>query len=77
MNELSEKIHIQYLQEEIEKMQKTAKGLKKMIDEKAPIKDSELIDSLQNIRLITLNSIEHKQRELKDIYNKGLDEENN
>ena len=34
MNELTEKIQIQYMKEEIEKMLKTAKGLKKMIDEK-------------------------------------------
>jgi anion-transporting ArsA/GET3 family ATPase len=77
MNELTEKIQIQYLQEEIEKMLKTAKGLKKMIDEKDPKKNRELIDSLQKIRKITLNSIEHKQRELKQLYNKNIDEENN
>jgi len=40
-------------------------------------KDRDLIDSLQKIRKTTLNSIEHKQRELKQLYNKKIEEENN
>jgi hypothetical protein len=36
MDELTEKINMHYLQEEIEKMEKTAKGLEQMINEKDP-----------------------------------------
>lgn len=77
VNELSEEIYIKYLSEEIEKMQKTAKGLEKMIDEKDPDKDYELIDSLKNIRLTTINSIANKQRELEQLYTKIMSENNN
>jgi hypothetical protein len=77
MDELTEKIHIQYLEEEIKKMQKTASGLKKMIDKKDPKKDVELIDSLQNIRSTTIKNIKEKQRELEEHYNKYVQEENN
>jgi hypothetical protein len=77
MDELTEKIHLQYLEEEIKKMQKTASGLKKMIDKKDPKKDVELIDSLQKIRLTTIKNIEEKQRELEQLYNEYVEEENN
>jgi hypothetical protein len=77
MNELKEKIHIQYLQEEIYKMQKTANCLKKMIDDKDPERDQDLINSLKTMRSTTLNSIENKQRELKNFYNNKINSNNN
>jgi hypothetical protein len=77
MDELAEKIHIQYLREEIEKMQKTAKELEKMIDKKDPIKDDDLIEILQKIRSTTLDNIENKKSELNEIYNKNMKIDNN
>ena len=77
MDELSEKIHIKYLQEEIVKMQKTAKGLEKMIDKKDRQKDNDLIEMLQKLHLTTINNIENKKRTLKKLYNKEIEIDNN
>lgn len=77
MDELTEKIHIKYLQEEIVKMQKTAKGLEKMIDKKDPKKDNDLIEMLQKLHLTTINNIENKKRMLKELYNKEIEIDNN
>jgi hypothetical protein len=77
MDELIGKIHIQYLQEEILKMQNTAKGLEKIIDKKDPIKDDDLIKTLDEIRLNTIDVIEKKKKELKNLYLKQQDINNN
>jgi hypothetical protein len=77
MDRITEKIHMQYLKAEIVKMQKTAKGLGGMIDEKDPIKDDELIDILQKIRSNTLDNIENKKRELQEFYNIKVEIDNN
>lgn len=77
MDRITEKIHMQYLKEEIVKMQKTAKGLEEMIDKKDPKKDDELIDILQKIRSNTLDNIENKERELQEFYNKKVEIDNN
>jgi hypothetical protein len=72
-----ERIHMQYLQEEIIKMQKTAKGLTQMINEKDPEKDDDLIKSLKQLRSTTLDNIENKEKELEEIYNKKVEIDNN
>jgi len=77
MDAFTEKIHRQYLIQEINKMQKTAKGLEKMIEEKEPCKDDDLIDVLQNLHLNTIENIKKKKRELKNLYNIDLEINNN
>jgi hypothetical protein len=77
LNELTEELHLQHLQEKIEKMQKTASGLKKMIDEKDPDKDYELIDSLKNLHLTTINNINQELKKLAQLYNKMVSKNNN
>jgi hypothetical protein len=77
MDELIEKIHIQYLQGEILKMKNTVVGLEEMIDEKDSIKDNDLIEMLKKIRSTTLDNIEKKKRELKNLYPEKVEIDNN
>jgi hypothetical protein len=76
MDKFTEKIHMEYLQEEIVKMQKTAEGLQKMINKKDLIEDDDLIETLQKLRFTTLNNIKNKEEKLKEIYNKKMKIEN-
>jgi len=76
MIEEIDKIFMDYLQVEIERMQKTAKVLEKMIDDKYPEKDDDLIETLRNIRSTTLKNIDDKKRELKCLYNKKSETDN-
>jgi hypothetical protein len=73
----NEKIVTDYIKTEIEKMQKTAEGLEKMINDKDSQKDDELIESLQDIRLTTLKNIIDKKRKLKCLYNKKIESNRN
>ena len=77
MDKLTEKIHMQYLQAEIMKMQKTFEDLDKMIDESKQNKDSELVETLQDLQKITFDTIEHKKEELKKLYNIEIKADNN
>jgi hypothetical protein len=70
-------IVMDYLQTEIEKMQKTVEGLDKMIKSKDPQKDNDLIKSLRDIRLTTLKNIEDKKRKLKCLYNNKIESDHN
>ena len=72
----SENIILDYLQKEIEKMEKTVKGLEKMIHEKDPEKDSELIKDLCNIQSITMKNIDIKKKKLNYLYNKEIETDN-
>ena len=77
MDAFTEKIHKQYLIEEINKMQKTAKSLKKMMVETDPIKDDDLIVVLHRLHLNAIENIKSKKRELKNLYNIDLEINNN
>lgn len=75
MHKQIENIHMKYLEAEIIKMQKTAEGLEKMLEEKK--KDTDFVNTLQKIHLTTLKNIENKKRELKTLYDKEVEVENN
>ena len=77
MDELTAKIHMQYLEEEIFKMEKTAKGIKKMISNNYKKNNDDLVHTLQKLHKTTLKNIKNKKKELKDRYNKEIENENN
>lgn len=71
MDEFTEKIHINYLKQEIYKMQKTAEDLSKMI-ENDKNGDNELKESLESLRRNTIEHLEIKKRELNAMYDMKL-----
>jgi hypothetical protein len=77
MDRTAIQIHMNYLHEEIGKMQKTAKGLKKMIDEQDPIQEDDVIETLQHLRATTLACIEKKKDEPNELYTKKVELDNN
>jgi hypothetical protein len=77
MNVERSRIVMDYLQIEIEKMQKTAQGLEKMINNKDLKKDNELIESLQEIRSTTLKTIDDKKKKLAVLYNTNIHSDQN
>lgn len=77
MEELTENIHIQYLKEEIIKMQKTSKCLQEMIAKKDPEKDDELIQILDRIHSTTMDTIKNKEKKLKQLYDRAVETDNN
>jgi len=77
MDDFERKIQLQYLEEEIKKMKKTEKGLRKMMKDEGIKEDDELIKTLENIHSTTLSSIENKKRELKKMYNQKIHVDNN
>ena len=65
-----------YIQKEIEKMQKTVEGLQTMIEQQDPKKDAELINDLRKSQSITLKNIDSKKEELHTLYNKDIEQNN-
>jgi len=65
-----------YIQKEIEKMQKTVEGLQTMIEKQDPKKDAELINDLRKSQSITLKNIDSKKEELQTLYNKDIEQNN-
>jgi predicted patatin/cPLA2 family phospholipase len=76
MDEIGEKIFRQYLHEVILKLQKTAQGLEKMIEETDPLQNTSLIESLQNMHSTTIEFLENKKKKLEELYNETIEMNN-
>jgi hypothetical protein len=77
MDEFIEKIHKEYLKEEIKKMEKTAKGLERMIEDIKFKKDNDLIKNFKDMHCTTKTKINQKKKELKKLSKKNFDLNNN
>ena len=77
MDTFTEKINTKYLEDEIEKMEKTARGLEQMINEKDPERAADLIETLNDMYSATIDAIENKKSKFQQLYDKSVSCEDN